>query len=445
MKCIVVGALMIAGLFSSMPAEGRQSLKWMTSWAASAHGPYPSGNPSAQPDQRFSFPESQRGARDQTFRLIVRPDLWGRQTRIRLTNAFGTAPVTIADVHVGMQLSGAEVVPGTNRPVFFGGNRSVTIAPGRWIWSDAVDLPFVTDPDSASLSGRKLALSFHVVGESGPMTWHAKALTTSYVSRPDRGSVAAAEEESDFPFSTASWFFVDAVDMMAPADTRVIVAFGDSITDGTGSTMNGDDRWPDVLSRRLHRIANNRVSVVNAGIGGNQIVGPATYTPQRPVPGGPSSGQRLERDVLSLSGVSTVIWLEGINDLGRSGNAEVDSISAAMRDVVGRIRAAIPGVRVVGGTVVSALNSSNGAHGSPAQDGARRALNQFIRTSGLFDAVIDFDAATADPATGGLRPEFVPDSTTGGPGDRLHPNRAGYLAMGAAIDAAVLGLDLSPR
>ena len=150
--------------------------------------------------------------------------------------------------------------------------------------------------------------------------------------------------------------------------------------------------------------------------------------------GGPSAGARLERDVLSLSGVSTVIWLEGINDLGRLVNTPVATITATMTDVVRRIRARIPGVRVVGGTVISALRSTNAAHGTPEQDVARGQLNTFIRTSGLFDAVIDFDAATLDPATGELRPEFVPDSTTGGMGDRLHPNRAGYLAMGHAID-----------
>jgi lysophospholipase L1-like esterase len=328
----------------------------------------------------------------------------------------------------------AVVVSGTNRPVSFGGKASVTVAPGEAVWSDPVDLPFVGNAGAPELAGRKLAVSFHVADESGPMTWHAKALTTSYLTAPGAGSQGQREDEAAFPFSTASWYFLDAVDMMVPADTQVVVAFGDSITDGTASTMNGDDRWPDVLSRRLHAAYGNRVSVVNAGIGGNQVVGPKEYGPQKPFPGGPSAGQRLERDVLSLSGVSTVIWLEGINDFSKNGDASADAVKAGMTDVVGRIRTAIPGVRVIGATVTSALGSSSAAHGFAEQDEKRQALNAFIREAGLFDGVVDFDRATLDPQTGGLRAEFVPESTTGGPGDKLHPNRAGYVVMGSAVD-----------
>src|SRR5215468_11320615 len=145
------------------------------------------------------------------------------------------------------------------------------------------------------------------------MTWHAKALTTSYVTAAGAGSKGKSDDEAAFPYSTASWFFLDAVEMMAPADSFAIVAFGDSITDGTASTMNGDDRWPDVLSRRLHARFPNRVAVVNAGIGGNQIAGPATHGPLKPFPGGPAAVDRLDRDVLDLSGVAAMIWLEGIN------------------------------------------------------------------------------------------------------------------------------------
>jgi lysophospholipase L1-like esterase len=337
-------------------------------------------------------------------------------------------------VRVGPQLASAGVVAGSSRPVSFAGKPAVTIAPGESAWSDAVALPFVGD--AAALAGRRLAVTFHVAGESGPMTWHAKALTTSYLTAPGAGAVAA-DDEAAFPFSTASWYFLDAVDMMAPADTQLIVAFGDSITDGTASTINGEDRWPNVLSRRLHALGRT-ASVVNAGIGGNQVVGPAQYSPQKPFAGGPSAGARLERDVLSLSGLAAVIWLEGINDFSKNGNAEVAAVEAGMKEIVARLRARAPGVRVIGATVVSALGSSNAAHGSPEQDAQRKALNEFIRTSGLFDGVADFDKATLDPQTGGLKAEFVPESTTGGPGDKLHPNRAGYLAMGLAIDLDLL-------
>jgi lysophospholipase L1-like esterase len=412
--------------------------QWITSWAASVHGPYPVGNASAQPSLAFAIPSPETGARDQTFRLIVTPDIWGAQARLRFSNAFGTKPVTFDGVFAGLHLGGPALVRGSNRPVTFAGKPRVTVAPGEQAWSDPVDLAFVRARAAEDLAGRRLAVSFHVVGDSGPMTWHAKALATSYLTAPGAGAVGTQEDEAAFPFSTTSWYFLDAVDMMAPATTQLIVAFGDSITDGTASTLNGEDRWPNVLARRLHAVHGSAIAVVNAGIGGNQVIGPQTYSATQPYPGGPAAQQRLERDVLGLSGVSTVIWLEGINDFSRNGNAAVEAVEAGMRDVVGRLRARLKDVRVVGATVTSAFGSSSPAHGFPEQDAKRKALNDFIRSAGLFDGVIDFDRATLDPQTGGLKPEFVPESTTGGAGDKLHPNRAGYLAMAMAIDLDVV-------
>ena len=429
-----LSALVLAVFIAHPLAAAAAGEKWATSWAASVQGPYPVGNPSAQPNLSLAFPAAQTGARDQSFRMIVRPDIWGRQTRIRLSNALGTRPVTFDGAFVGLQLSGSAVVKGSNSAVKFGGKTAVTVAPGESVWSDAVNLRFVRKPSSGELAGRKLAVSFHVSGESGPMTWHAKALTSSYLTAPDAGAKGAEEGEAAFPFATASWYFLDALDMMAPADTRVIVAFGDSITDGTASTMNGDDRWPDVLSRRLHAVHGNKVAVVNAGIGGNQVVGPAEYSPQKPFAGGPASGQRIERDVLALSGVSALIWLEGINDFSKNGNREADAVQAEMKAVAERIRARQPKIRLIGATVTSALGSTSAAHGFVEQDAKRKSLNEFIRHSGVFDAVLDFDKAILDPQTGGMRAEFIPDNTVGGPGDKLHPNRLGYLAMGMSID-----------
>jgi len=419
----------------ALPATAHAADKWITSWVASAQGPYPIGNPSAQPVLKFAFPTPEAGARDQTFRLVLMPEIWGRQARIRFTNVFGTKPVTFDGVYAGLQLGSATLVAGSNRPVTFGGKPSVTVEPAKDVWSDAVALPFVKD--AKALAGRKLAVSFHVAGETGPMTWHAKALQTSYVTAPGAGAKGQAEDEAAFPYSTASWYFVDALDMMAPADTRVIVAFGDSITDGTASTMNGDDRWPNALSRRL-RAAGYRAVVLNAGIGGNQVVGPSEYSPDKPFAGGPSAASRIERDVLSLSGVSTIIWLEGINDFGKAGNASTEAVETGMKEITARLRAKLAGLRIIGATLPSALHSSNPANGFPEQDDKRKALNEFIRTSGTFDGVADFDKATFDPATGEMKPEFVPESTTGGPGDKLHPNRAGYLAMGNSIDLDLL-------
>ncbi len=421
--------------------------KWVVSWAASIQGPYPIGNPSAMPDMSRVFPAPESGARDQTFRLIVRPTLWGRETRIRLSNALGSKPVTFDGVYIGLQNSGAVVTAGTNRAITFGGRNSVTVAAGQSVWSDAVALPFVRDASAIEFAGRKLAVSFHVVGESGPMTWHAKALQSSYVTWPGAGAKGNEEGEASFPFATAAWFFLDALDMRATGnssndgDAYAVVAFGDSITDGTASTINGDDRWPDVLDRRLRAAYGNRVAVVNAGIGGNQVVGPAVYPPPKPLPpfaGGPSALSRLERDVLTLSGVKAVIWLEGTNDFSRNGNATFEAVAQGVRDGVARIRARIPGVRVIGATVVSALGATNAAHGFKEQDDKRRQLNEFIRTSGVFDGVADFDKVVTDPQTGAMRAEFVPDNTVGGPGDKLHPNRLGYMAMGAVIDLKLL-------
>jgi len=405
---------------------------FVVAWAASAHGPYPVGNPTAQPELRFAFPDPAKGASDQSFRLIVRPDIWGKQARIRLSNAFGSRPVTFDTVDIGLQQSGSAVLAGTNRPVSFGRKLSVTVAPGKSAVSDPVTLPFVHDPNDAMLTGRRLAVSFHVSGESGPMTWHAKALTTSYISPPGSGAHSAETTEQAFPFSTTSWYFLDALDMAAAPGTKAVVAFGDSITDGTASTINGDDRWPDVFARHLHALYGNKYSVVNAGIGGNMVIGPANYK-ANPFAGGPAANERLDRDVISLSGVRDVLWLEGINDFGNSG-AKPEDVENGVRDVVKRLRAGIPGVRIFMGTLTSSLNSTNGGYGAAAVNDKRQQYNQFIRSTGIFDGVLDFDAATLDPNTGELKAAFQPNSSVGGPGDKLHPNRAGYMAMGLSVD-----------
>jgi lysophospholipase L1-like esterase len=404
--------------------------QWAATWAASVHGPYPSGNASAQPDLRFAFPAPEEGAVDQSFRLIVKPDLWGDRFRIRLSNAFGVQPITFDTVFVGIQAAGGNIVKGTSRPVLFSGSRRHTVAPGGSVYSDAVDIKL---PPGAMVEGRKLAVSFHVAGRSGPMTWHAKALQTSYVSAPGSGAHSGEEDDAAFPFTTTSWYFLDAIDVMAPAGTVVVCAFGDSITDGTLSTLNGDDRWPDVLSRRLHAAYGNRISVVNAGIGGNRILTPDVYPPPQPFPGGPSALQRLDRDLFGLSGVSALVLLEGINDI--SAGATAEAIIAGMKELVSRVRAR-GRIKVIGATITSALGA-NGNSGTADANQRRQAVNTFIRTAGLFDAVADFDAATVDPGTGGLRDMFVPNSTVGGAGDRLHPNRAGYQAMGSAIELKI--------
>ena len=426
--------LLIGMVVAATPAFAE---KWVTSWVASVQGPYPSGNATAQPDLRFAFPAQDAGAKDQTFRLILKPGLWGRQVRLRFSNVYGTKPVTFDDAYVGLQMSGAAVVPGTNRPVTFGAKKALTVPPGGQAWSDPVTLPWVGNPNAPELLGRKLAVSFHTAGVTGPPTWHAKGLQTSYITAPGAGAVGELEDESAFPNTTTSWYFVDALDAMAPTDTRLVVCFGDSITDGTSSTLNGDDRWPDVLARRLQ--ANGRFGVVDAGIGGNQVVGPADYTAMKPFPGGPSALSRLDRDIVQLSGVTHVIWMEGINDLGTDGNATAEQVIQGYKDGVAKLRAALPGVRIIGATLTSIVGTTSPAHKPPEVEQKREAVNAFIRDNkGLFDGIVDFDRATAESVNGPMRPEYIPGSTIGGPGEGLHPNHAGYLAMGDAVDLHLL-------
>ncbi len=450
---VCASAMMATGVVTVGKAadDGRH---WAATWTTSIQSAYiaptspqqpfvPADDP--QPDLSFALPDATAsGATDQTFRLIVKPDLWGSTVRIRLSNAFGTQPVTFAGASVGLQDYAANVVHGTNTPVTFrGGAHSVRVPPGGEVFSDPVDLAFVEQIGRQALSGRNLAVSVAVGGASGPASYHNFAFTTSYISPPNSGDVTGQDDDTAFPFSTTSFFFLSEVDVLAPRDTIVIVAFGDSITDGTDSTLNGNDRWSNVMSRKLHGQLGNRVSVVNEGIGGNAVS--AAFV-------GQSAVTRLDRDVLGVSGVNGVVWLEGINDLGALG-VTPDTVIAGYREVVGRLHA--EGIAVVGATVTPSFapggqppSNSPFVSQSPALaatfggaqiDAYRKQLNTFILTSGTYDGTADFSAATTDPATGTLQAPFVPNSE-GSAGDYLHPNRYGYQAMGQVAASAVLSL-----
>ena len=311
-------SLLLVMLCAAVFATSSAQAQWVASWTGSAHGPYPIGNPTAQPELKFALPSAEQGANDQTFRLIVKPDVWGPQTRIRLSNAFGTKPVTFDGVMSACRRAAARSCRAPTGRCCSAASKSVTVAPGESVVSDPVALPFVKPRQrSHAASGRKLAVSFHVVGESGPMTWHAKALQTSYISaarhrRARRRKTARPRSRS----RPTSWFFLDEVDMHVAGQGRVIVGFGDSITDGTGTTINGDDRWPDVLSRRLHAAYGDNFVVVNQGIGGNQVVGPGRLRRQadRRRPERARRGSTATSSACPAS--ATVIWLEGINDFG---------------------------------------------------------------------------------------------------------------------------------
>lgn len=446
--CLCSFSLALAGmLFQVLSAPAQESgRKWVASWATAPAtffvytppvAPLPPGPPTTfapaniQPDLGYPFPDANTaGATQQTFRTIVKPDLWGSTMRFRFSNVFGSQPVTFDSITVGLQEYSGNLVGGTLTRVTFNGKRSVTIPVGQEIWSDGIKLSWVKDASDPTVQGRNLAVSYSVQGDSGPMTYHSSAFATSYISAPGSGDHSADLNVFDFEFTTTSFFFLDAVDVMAPSDTVVVCAFGDSITDGTHSTLNINDRWANTLSRRLHNAYGNKVSVVNEAIAGNRVVNPVVVNSAA----GPAAVDRLDRDVLGLSGLTDVIWLEGINDLG--GGHTTDAIIAGYQQVVGELHA--KGIKVYGATLTSALGISGVDSGDngPGNNANRLILNSFIRNSGgLFDGVEDFDAVTLDPSTGNMLTEFLPNSTfTQLPWDYLHPNHAGYIAMGEVID-----------
>ncbi|WP_199514144.1 SGNH/GDSL hydrolase family protein [Nucisporomicrobium flavum] len=425
-----------------LAAATGSSAAWADGWTASAQGVYPIGYSVGQPGPvgpagpgntapllTAAFPDNQ--AHNQTVRMIVQPGVEGSRWRVRLTNEFGTRPVTFGRAYAGLQRIGGAVVPGTNRALTFAGRRTVTVPAGRTVLSDPVPVR-VTDAQS-----QHLAVSLFIAGDSGPMTWHAAAFTTSYLSAPNAGDRTADLTDRAFPHSTTSWFFVSEVQVQR-RDTATVVAFGDSITDGFFSTINGRDRWPDVLQRRLdeREPAGREVSVVTEAIGGNMVtrIGrtPGGCTPCD----GPPAVDRLDRDVLQRPGVRAVILLEGINDLG-GGGATADHVIAGYRDIIRRVHAR--GIKIIGATLTPSAGTAFGLYGTPETDAARRAVNTFIRTSGQFDGVADFAAVTEDPANPGhLLPAYDTNSSVGGPGDHLHPNRAGFIAMGQAVDVSQL-------
>lgn len=437
---------------------GSGQTKWVATWATSMQGPASLGNSTATqsglfnaytPQQNLTFPFPKldtEGANNQTIRTIVKPDLWGNTMRFRFSNVYGNKPVTLGPVRVGRQEYSGIVLNGTNTQVTFnGGSPNVTIPVGQEIWSDAVTLSWVTDPNSQLVEGRNLAVSYAVQGTSGPVTHHSVAFTTNYISPPNSGDHTNENLDFSYPYTSTSWYFLSGVDVMAPADTQVICAYGDSITDGTFTTLNGNDRWSNFLSRRLHEAYDGRVSVVNEGIGGNRVTGAAGGA-------GQNAQDRLDRDVLGLSGLSSVIWLEGINDLG-SGAQPASVVIAGYQNVVSRLHA--KGVRVIGATILSSFKPDQNftsttsplnafglgaAYGGPETYAKVLTVNDYIRTSNLFDGVVDMYAATLNPATSALKPEFTVSSTdlSANSIDFLHPNRAGQLTMANSISLSLV-------
>lgn len=348
---------------------------------------------------------------DQTVRNLVHTSIGGPNVRISLSNAFGDRAVTFDSVYVGVHDAGAALVPGSNREVLFSGSPTVTVPAGAEVLSDPLDWTVPADTT--------IAVSVHVVGASGALTGHNLAMQHSYAGP---GDVAADEGGAAFTTRFSRWVWVEAVVVDAPKQVETVAFLGDSITDGHSSTVNANHRWPDYLADRLaSRPLVHQHGILNEGISGNRVLTDGA---------GVSAQARFDRDVLSQPGVETVVLLEGINDIGGGQATSADQLIAAYQQLIRRAHAR--GVCIVGGT----LTPFEGAgYYSEAKEAIRSAVNEWVRTSGEFDAVIDFDAATRDPAN---PRRFLPAYDIG---DHLHPNDAGYEAMAAAVDPAVLECD----
>jgi lysophospholipase L1-like esterase len=369
----------------------------------------PAPPPSSGPARRFGIPTPLAGLNDQTIRMVVRTSLGGQRVRVRLYNAIGAKAVRVGAARVALHAGGSAIVPASDRALTFGGRSSITLYAGQTVVSDPVSLTVRPLAD--------LAVSLHFPEETGAPTSHRFALRHGYVSRS--GDLTAAREIADTVRTTESYHWLAGIDVLAPASAGVVVNFGDSITDGDQSTPDSSRAWPTLLARRLQQNRATRgIGVVNAGISGNRLLGDNG-----------SGVVRFVKDALSVPGVRWVTVLEGINDITggtRDPSAPTltaDDLIAAYRQIIEL--AHVQGVRVIGCTITPYGGSR--VH-NEAGEAIRQRVNQWIRTSGAFDAVVDFDAATRDPANP-TRFRAEADSP-----DLLHPGDAGYRLMADAID-----------
>jgi lysophospholipase L1-like esterase len=413
---VLASALSLPAASAAAAGARHGAAKWVSTWAASPMA--------ATPASLSLFPGdlSSAGFTDETVRNIVWTITGGQAARVRLSNVFGTQAVTFDHVEIGVSAGGASVVAGTSHLVTFGRSKQVTIAPGAEVVSDPVRMPVPAETD--------LAVSLFTQAATGPATYHADAQQINYVSTA--GDHAGSESGTAFTTTSQSWYFLDDVDVQVSPRTRgTIVAFGDSITDGFASTVGANARWPNDLARRILAGPPGQVHpVVDEGISGNRILNDSACF-------GVNAQARFTRDVAARTGARYVVLLEGINDIGFSQtpdsgcgapNTDVsaDQIIAGYRHIIAAAHAA--GLKIFGGT----LTPFQGAfYSSAAAEAKREAVNQWIRTSGAFDGVIDFDAAVRDPAS---PLQMLPAYDSG---DHLHPNDAGYQAMAGAINLAI--------
>ena len=412
LKLAVVAATAVWGLVIDVPALAQPSgdLHWVGTWATATVARDPRvetdfrGRPLSEPPLNFS---------DQTLRQIVRTTTSGSRVRVAVSNTFGSAPLSVGGASVARRDSEATIVASSTRNLTFGGKPQIVIPAGTYILSDPVDFTVSAASD--------LAVDLYLPDDTGtgasPLTMHTVGVQTNYVS--GKGNHVGSENLPVIT-TTQSWFFLSRVEVMAPASVGVVVAFGDSITDGTRSTPDTNNRWPNHLSKRLMEQGMS-MGVLNTGIAANRVLGEWR---------GVNALARFARDVLTQSGVTHVVVLEGINDLRRDPAVTAEDLIWGYRQLIARAHAR--GIRIYGATLLPCEGSGRW---TPEVETKRQALNDWIRTSGAYDGVIDFDAAVRDPsAISKMLSQY--DSS-----DHIHPSDAGYKAMADAISLGLFAVD----
>ncbi len=407
-RAIASLAVLLGMVWSVTPAAGQQSAaRWVTAWSTSQQ---------ILGEDRIS---------NATVRMIARATIPGDAVRIRLDNAYGTEPVSIGRAFVGHRIRGAALAAGSNRPVTFGGVSETVIAPGATVWSDPMPLVVRAQQD--------LAVSLHVRGTGIRPSQHTNAAVTSYRSADGSGDVAADEGAMPFEKTTTALWWLKAIDVQSALSPGTIVAFGDSITDGTCSTLDAHDRWENVLSVRLgldHEATARQgrgqggfKAVINEGIGGNTVTREGLTPPPDSTPG----LERLERDVLSHHGVTDVVLFMGTNDIRRGASAA--SVIEGTSSIIKQVKA--KGFRIIGATIIPRHNvapTGTNTGWNSEKTRTRNEVNAWIRSKAPFDGVIDFDQVVRDRSNPDL---LVPAFNCG---DGIHPSPLGYFEMGKSIE-----------
>jgi lysophospholipase L1-like esterase len=400
LAALAVAANALAILRAAGPAAARP-----------CHGPHWVGVWATSPADALAGPFV-----DQSLRLVVTPTLGGAVVRVRLSNRYGTQAVTLAAVAVARRASGADLLPGTTQALRFQGRRSVTIPAGGEVLSDARRFTFDAFAD--------LAVSLHVAGSSGRATEHPTAIQVSYASPAGSGDHTGDDAGTAFTSTIITWPLLTDVEVRTAGRVRAVVALGDSITDGLMTPLGQNRRYPDVLAHRL-AAAGLRLAVQNEGISGNRVIRPGVMPSF-----GPSLLDRLTHDALDQAGARVVIFMEGTNDIGIPPLPSAAEVEAGLQQAIDRMHQ--KGLRVILGTIPPCRNFALALHGTPEAIALRNQINDWIRTNGTEDGLVDFHAVLRDPNDPDqLNPAF--DS-----GDHLHPNAAGYAAMAGAVDLGSL-------